>query len=396
MGAMCMRWRQQYRVSYVACILAILCASHVSRAADSGPDILPPAKTPEELDARYQQVLAVLKDPPAPGALVVETGPDSPGRTAGIWPGDIITRYDARPITTDNDLRTAIADTAAQQEGQISAIDVRIPVKVRRKQETITLRVPKGPLALTIVSVEAGVPGPLNPPSSPRDKLRLEWNKVPHQIGTTEHPTWTALELHRQPWAVERSALSLGDSSAILTVTTSETDGGQSSCRIDFSASDHQTTPGFLLNSLRYRDVDSITAQRHGLLMRGTSSRAGQTTVINAPTTLTAVPTYAIATLAAALPQEPDLVLPIDELSEIDLQTRLGYVLATQGKQSLRVGSQETSAWCVQVLHFARAEMTFWFDDHRQLIHADLGMGLKANAATPEQIAKFKADRRPE
>lgn len=336
-------------------------------------------------------VLAVLKDPPAPGALVVETGPDSPGRAAGIWPGDIITTYDTRPIANNDDLRGAIADCAAQLDDQPPAGNERIPVKIRRGLETISLRVPKGPLALTIVSVEAGVAGLLNPPPSPQQQLILAWEKVPHQIDTTEHPTWTSLELRQQPYAVERSSLSLGESS-VITVNTAGNDDSRSSCRIEFSASDNQTTPGFVLESIRYRDVDSIDAARHGLFIHGTIFRAGRSTAVNAPTTLSAIPTYALPMVAAALPQEAGLVLPISELSEIDLQTRVGYVLATQGKATLRIGAQETSAWCVQVIHFAQPEMTFWFDDNRQLIHADLGMGLKADAASAEQIARFKSD----
>jgi hypothetical protein len=72
-------------------------------------------------------------------------------------------------------------------------------------------------------------------------------------------------------------------------------------------------------------------------------------------------------------------------------------VLLTRGRQPLRTtatpAGESPSAWCVQVLHFARPEMTFWFNDARELLHADLGSGLITDTASAEQIARFKAAR---
>ncbi len=355
-------------------------------------DVLPPPRTPEELEARNQKVLAVLKNPAAPGALVVETGPDSPGRAAGIWPGDIITRYDGTGILTDKALRIAIANTVALQEGRLSTVDVRLPLQVRRGDQTIDLRVPKGPLGLTILTVEAGTPGPLNPPPSPREKLILAWPSAPRQTSTTPHSQWTALTLHNEPFAIERSTLTAGEEACTLNITTAENGGGEARDHIVFSTSDNQKIPGFALDIFSFHDVGDTFAQRRGLYIHGTIQRATDESVVAQPTTLDAVPTYAIATVAAALPQEAGLVMPLAQISEIDLQTRVGYCLATQGKMDLKHGDKTTAAWCVQVLHFARPEMTFWFNDARELIHADLGMGLVADPATTEQIAKFKAD----
>jgi len=392
--------------SRTLCVLVILLGA-AARAEEPGGaaltpavDVMPPARTPEELETRYQQVLAVVKNPAAPGALVLETAPESAGRAAGLWPGDIITRYDDRAIEGDQELRAAIADAIAPQAEQLYVIDVRVPVLVRRGPQAVALRVPKGPLGLTIITVAAGVAGPRNPPATPREKLRLEWDRL-HQNPRRIAEMWTLLEWHQKPYAMECSILALHPEAAELTVNTTELDGHAARCRIEFVPGDNQLAPALATTALSYRGALAVTAVRRGRTVRGTISPAGEApAAVEFPTTPDAVPAYATATLAAALPHETGLVLPLAQLSELDLQTRLGYCLCTRSAATVTRDSGNTAGtpaatspatWCVQLLHFGRPEITYWFNDQRALLHADLGMGLQATAATPEQVAQFKA-----
>jgi serine protease Do len=71
------------------------------------------------------------------GALVSRVLPDSPAQTAGLQPGDIIVGFNGRPIKTDSDLPSLVANTEIGSE---------VPIEIIRNGDKQTLELTVGEL----------------------------------------------------------------------------------------------------------------------------------------------------------------------------------------------------------------------------------------------------------
>lgn len=376
------------------------------------PTALPPAQTSEELTERYQQVVAAMKRPPVSGVLIAEFGPNSAALAAGCRPGDIITGYAERDITTEASLRQAVAASVAEARLDAHAAP-RVRLQVRRltvsqpRGEMQTLFVARGPLGITGLETEAGVPLGLNPAGTPRGDFVMEWGAVP----TLEPPTgkmmgqelWTRLYQGSEWVGFERTRVDKAGGTWTLAVTSWQVDHqrvvGQQTAVIGFTASDNRQAPGFGLEVADLEDTVTgtrATIEKKGATIRGSidplpgsagrhENVARPTAVIGQSSGIGVIPVYALPVAAAALPQRADIVAPFAQLSEADWQTRLGYAFKTLGKVSV---SGAGELWAVQVLHMGRAEMTFYFSDQRELVRAELGAGLVAQRVGNEDEAR--------
>jgi serine protease Do len=93
------------------------------------------------------------------GALVSQVEPNAPGAKAGLQVGDIITKYDGKPIERSGDLPVLVADTGSGKT---------VPIEVWRKRDAVTLSV-----APTNVPREKASVAELDDAAMPKGRLGL-------------------------------------------------------------------------------------------------------------------------------------------------------------------------------------------------------------------------------
>ena len=97
-----------------------------------------------QLGVRIQSITpemaSALGLPSAQGALVSDVDDGSPAAKAGLKQGDVITRYNGRPVADNNQLRNAVASTMP---------GTTVPVQVLRNGKTETLQATVGELPAT-------------------------------------------------------------------------------------------------------------------------------------------------------------------------------------------------------------------------------------------------------
>ncbi|HEY4330003.1 MAG TPA: hypothetical protein VGN88_09725, partial [Phycisphaerae bacterium] len=155
------------RASSLSLAAALFAASSSAIAADPVADI----------DAQYQSVLEALKNPITTGILVTEVGPESAAGAGGMRGGDIILEYYNTKTTTLATLREEVADAVAVHINDENA-GKRVLARVRRGTQEQILQLPREPLGIRAVEVQAGVPGPRNPPPNQRGTLKLDWEQT--------------------------------------------------------------------------------------------------------------------------------------------------------------------------------------------------------------------------
>ncbi len=152
-------------------LAAMFCArAFAAGAAGDGADAA------GDIEAQYEDVLAALKNPPAHGVLVGEIEPDSPGIAGGLR-GDIITEYYGERINTLKDLREQVAEVTARAISDPKS-GSHVLLKAYRDGKTVVIQLPRGPLGIRAIEVQAGVPGPRNPPPNLRGTIKFDWQKV--------------------------------------------------------------------------------------------------------------------------------------------------------------------------------------------------------------------------
>jgi hypothetical protein len=133
------------------------------------------------------------------------------------------------------------------------------------------------------------------------------------------------------------------------------------------------------LESLTYTDeAFGVTATvRRGMVV-GTVTRklSGVEQKVDRPTVPEAVPSLAVPALAAALPQREGVVMPLAVISELDLQTRLGYALETGGKATYHVAGEDRKGHAVRLWHYGQVEATYFFSADRTLEYAEYEAGV--------------------
>jgi len=418
-----MRMEHSRRWPFIAFVLASLLAlAPISRAATDSA-----ATSAADLELQYQAAQAALKKPGATGVLVTEVSPESPaalGATAagggGLRAGDIIIEYYGTRITTLQSLREQVAEAVAQKI-QNTATGARVLLRARRGSgtagpgEEITLQLPREPLGIRAIEVEAGVPGPRNPPATPRGKLALNWRQAlealadhdsPHLFRTIERtPPAPGTKTSDDAWIGWQSCtFTPGQDALAGTIDTYRIDPADPDAIPDHSTitfrlqlGDFKSTPAFLLDAATARFLGSDNAQlataatRVGDALRVDSSAVGGASPANGaeaakdPRPSSAMPLNAIIqpalpAVAAALPHEKDAVLGLYLLSVRDFLPRPGYVLATRGKQPLPAPTTTTTApantkpiatetaWRVDLMHCGMVLESYWFTDACALV----------------------------
>ncbi len=377
--------------------------------AATAPAATTPANSaPEDVEARYAALRHAMKSPAATGVLITELQPFSAAGAAGLQVGDIITFYNGRRVETDDALKEAVADAAAASEAK-SAADLatagavlvdQVLVQVRRgfaKGETLTLEAPVGGLGITVREVVAGVAVADNPPATDRAKLRMAWTQVPAGNGAGGREDWSRLYDGGDFTGFERRVVRREGERWTIAVTTWAVAYGKvvetHESAVDFLAGDNQSAPAVRMDTLRWRGYGEVVqARQKGITVRGTiesgTGKPARVEEVARTTVLGALPGWAIESVAAALPQEPGVVLPVALVSELDLRTRPGYALVTRGKQAATVRGELRPLWEVRLLHWGRMEMTLWFDDDRRLVRAEYGNGQHADRVASEQAAR--------
>ena len=353
--------------------------------------VTPPAATApaaEDVACRYTPLLAAMKNPGVTGILITELQPLSAAEAAGLRVGDIITRYDGKPVETEEALKTAVAEAVAASANKVVASPV--VVQVRRGGATVSRPIAAGGLGAATREVAAGVAAKGNPPGTDRGGFALEWAKVP--VGDADTAAWTRQYEGDEFAGFERRVVTCEGMRWTVAVTSWIVDGGkvieEQTSTVEFTAGDDKLTPAVQVAGLSWRGYgQEVKAERKGLIVGGTitteTEKIKQIERVEQATVLGAMPGSAIETVAAALPQVEGggggggggVVLPVALISEIDLRTRLGYALVTLGRKKVTVGGVERQLWGVRLLHWGREEMKLWLMTGGCLWRGNLRMG---------------------
>jgi hypothetical protein len=332
----------------------------------------------------YENLLRLLGNPPASGALVVQLNPNSTAAAMGVAMGDIIVAYNQMQITQEEQLREAIAEVYANartQEAQ-DVLDRRLPLVVVRNGQRITLSVPPRPLGISLLTVKEHVQQRAITPPSPRETWKMAWDKLPLAITTGQViPRDQIIDYTFQGAPAEREHQRLYRKGEGYVLEVFITEPGRQP--------NLPTTPQLLMEfTARNPDkdgpalvVNTITTPTMQVIRKGNTLRTFKlsndpqtppTPVATLPTVMGAIPSYLISQVAAALPQEQGVVMPVAQISEHDFQTRLGFALATDGEAALPDG--KSKGYRVRLVEYQRTVTTFWFNAQRELIfvqHAD-------------------------
>jgi hypothetical protein len=387
-----------FRIPRSALRILIFAFTPIAFAQTSPPD---PA---QQLQTDYDNLMIELAAP----VVVLDLGPESAAAAAGIRPGDIITHYDNKVVEHETDLADAEAEMIKQRDADAAdpnhdpqqdlIMDTRIPLVVRRGAEAVTIKLPRKGLEVSVVAVEAGVPGPRNEPGTMREGLRFDWDRVPLSdapagaaVGQSIH-----LKLRDDTRIVAEQTTGVTHRGAVWTLTQTTTPPHEpehvtQTVTVTFRTGDGAHENPFTLGHV---DVDAgdqtASVDKTGRVISGTQVTAGVAatdgTVLKPATsaaigplgsTSLAIPGCCLPVVAAAIAKQPGEVVQFGLVSEVDFKTRLGYALAARGKGPIKGASDAADVgWLVEVTHFGHTTMAFWFDDAGSLKRADFGNGL--------------------
>jgi hypothetical protein len=401
------------------------------------PTTLRAADPVADIEAQYQQVLAILKRPSTTGILVTEVLPESAaaaGTEGGIHAGDIITSYYGTRVADLATLRAQVAEAIAHRVADEATN--RVVVRLRRGIDDVVLQVPREALGIRCLEVQAGVAGPRNPPPNLRGTLKLDWapflDSLRHtnadailrtverefpppatqpgpSIGPAAAPVPNETWVGWQTWEFRPDAGGAGPTerfgiSATLRIfsidpTVENPTPVVSTFTFHLWMGDYSTTPAFLLDtaSVHYpvssgREVIA-SATRVGEMLRTEMATAqadtGRTAPVgehhNVPVSLDAIIQAAIPIIAAGMPHEADNVLPVHLVSVRDFLPRPGYVLATRGEMPMPAAPTGSVlhpkpgvadlAWRVDLMHCGVVIESYWFSDMRRLLCIESGGG---------------------
>ena len=396
---------------FCAALAAILLASRA-----------PAADPVADLEAQYQSALAALNKPPTTGILVTEVQPES-AAAAGLRAGDILTEYNGTRVTTLQALTDLVSQTVAHRIQEDTA-GKPIPVRVRRGGQDISLQFHREALGIRAIEVQAGVPGPRNPPPNPRGTLDLDWktlvqtlradgpsgpaafrlfdrtNPAPDATQPTAPPSpqedWIGWELCALTPEGDNALAGAIDIHHLLPTSTEPEDVTQaptehSAFTFHLQLGDFKTTPACVLDEATAR-YTAPTGQENTKIV-ASAKRLGetlQTTLAlaigdNAPASgvgehhenaapLNALPQAALPWIAAAMAHREGDALALNLLSIRDFLPRPGYVLATRGKLPLPTepgpdaGTAPVAGWRVDLMHCGVIIESYWFTDQRRVL----------------------------
>jgi len=329
--------------------------------------------------------------------LVTEIGPQSGAGRAGVRGGDIILNYGGRETRDLATLRGQVAEALASRETTENTGKLLMMVRREGEEKPLILQMPREPLGIRAIEVEAGVAAALNPPAGLRGSFAMEWEKLPAVEETDDaalarEVTWYRL-YEGGEWAgyvkAERRLRGTDMCELDLETTHVEVGDGGGGARVvsttremaSFRMGDQKESPALTLEALEFADstraVDWHTsAKRVGARLLGwvQEERAGPQMPRDVGMGLSAVSGGSVRVLAAALPREKGVVLGCSVVSGWDLLPRPGYVLVARGYEPKDDGG---NGWRVDLMHCGVVVESYWFSEQRKLLRMATAMGVQ-------------------
>lgn len=435
------------RAILFSCLLAVA-AGQAARGADPAEDI----------ETQYQAALAALKKPDVTGILITEVEAESAAGTAGMRAGDILTEYYGARITTLRGLREQVAEAVARHLEDPTA-GKRVLARVRRGGNVVVVQMPREPLGVRAVEVEAGVPGPRNPPPNLRGTLALNWKQVAANLAEEKEAApfrllervaagdavgggagalveeWSGWELCKLTPEGEATLSGRIDLFRLDTTTTPKDEKDMptehSTFTFHLQLGDYKNGPAFVLDafSARYTAAAGLedaqvvaTGKRVGEKLQTTVTLTKGEKEADSPlgaaehhentVPLNAVPQAAMPWVAAAMPHETGASLGVYLLSMRDFLARPGYVVVTRGRQAIPAdpnvpllpgAATETGraaggeGWRVDLMHVGVVIESYWFSDQCRLLYVETqgAQQVIARRVDSAKTASLPQDRRP-
>ena len=342
------------------------------------------ATVAKPLAQAYQNVLSSMRRPAANGLLIASVQLPEELIRIGLQSGDIITRIAGARMTNAATLKAAITAHAASKQ-PVSMIVVRA-LALRQFLTHAPALAALGQIG--IVNVRAGAAAPLNPPATPRNKLKLNWSRVqtlePHGRQAVGHDTWM-LVFHHQfvVGAIHLQVSHRGPAWRLLWNQESVSGGPlpARAWRIAFDPGDYQHEPAMRMTSFTRWSPETLMQGRLVGDSIETISAISKHKPASTHTYLSAsnaVPLPLLAIMASALPPKRKLVLPVTDLAQNTLETRLGCVLTSSRQKDITFAGSNQPVRVVRALWMDVRRYTFWLSPHGTLLAMNFGHGFSA------------------
>ena len=302
----------------------------------------------------------------------------------GVQPGDIITRLGGMRM---RDLTTLKAVLAAHSRSKqpISIIVVRGTTIQQFLAHPPAL---KTLASIGLVTVRAGAAAPLNPPATPRKELKLQWSRVqtlePHGRQAVGHDIRMLVFYHQLVvGAIHLQVSHLGPSWKLLWNQESVSGGPLPAIawRIDFRPGNYQRAPALRMTSFtRWSKQGILRGRRIGnnietVFLPAKNKLSASRTVLSSAN---AAPLPLLALLASAMPPQRDRVLPITDLAQDTLETRLGCVLTSGRQQQIHFAGADQPVRVMRILWMDIVRDKFWLSPRGALLGMRFGPGFSA------------------
>ena len=348
------------------------------------PLCVPAATVAQPLADAYQHVLSSMRRPPAAGLLVTSVLLPENLRHIGLQPGDIITRLGGTRMRDLITLKTVLVTdrTSKQPISIIVARGTTIHQFLAPLPALMTLE------HIGIISVRAGAAAPLNPPPTPRHDLKLQWSRVqtvePHGRQAVGHDLRMLVFYHQL--VVGAIHLQVFHSGALwkLLWNQESVSGGPlpaMAWQIRFIPGTYQHAPALrTISFTRWSKQGILQGRREGNRIQTVFTAAknksrSSRTILSAAN---AVPLPLLAVLASAMPAQRNRVLPITDLAQDTLETRLGCVLTSGKQQEIHFAGADQPVRVMRILWMDIVRDKFWLSPRGALLGIHFGRDFSA------------------
>lgn len=355
---------------------------------------LPAATVAPPLAHAYQQVLSSMRSPAGSGLLITSVQLPHNLTHLGVQPGDVITRLGG---TRMRDLTTLRAVLAAHRRSKqpLSMIVVR---GTTIQQFLADLPALKTLANIGLITVRAGAAAPLNPPATPRKELQLQWSRVqtlePHGRQAVGHDIRMLVFYHQLVvGAIHLKVSHLGPSWKLLWNQESVSGGPLPAIawRIDFRPGNYQHAPALRMTSFtRWSKQGSLRGSRIGnnietVFLSAKNKLSASRTVLSSAS---AAPLPLLALLASAMPPQRDRVLPIIDLAQDTLETRLGCVMTSGHQQQIHFAGADQPVRVMRILWMDIVRDKFWISPRGALLGMHFGPGFSAYRVSGASVVR--------
>ena len=332
----------------------------------------------------YQHVLDSMRRPAANGLLITSVQLPEKLVRIGLQPGDIITRIAGTRMTGAAALKACVAARAdSKQPVSIIAVRSLAPQQFLTAAPALTALEHIG-----FINVRAGAAAPLNPPATPRNKLKLNWSRVqtlqPHGQQAVGHDTWMLVFYHQfVVGAIHLQVSHRGPAWKLLWNQESVSGGPLPAMawRIAFDPGNYQRRAAIRMRSFTRWSAQGVLNGRTAGDSIETFSAKSKGQPASAHTILSAsnaVPLPLLAIMASAMPPQRKLVLPVTDLAGQTLETRLGCVLISSRQQDINFAGANQPVRVLRVLWMDMPLYKFWLSPHGTLLGMNFGHGFSA------------------